>query len=200
MGSDGKVRHMRSLDEELVPLSQQEYREGQSIFIVEGKHEGLYASIVKLRNEQVLARLKDSEREVMLPKSSVIRGDDTQGIQEKIRQIKDREREIELARDYEKQQAKKRKATEIEGDSKSSSSKHSKTSSSSSSSGSAPQRTWLFPNLIVRIVSKTFRNGECYLQKAQIVDVLSPKTCSVKLVDNQRVGVLEGNSYLLRYC
>jgi len=94
IGSDGRIRHIKSINEELVPLSQQDFREGQQIFIMNGLFEGFFAAIKKvLSDSNFLVRVKETEKEITLNKENFIRGDDANAIQEKKRQIRDRESE-----------------------------------------------------------------------------------------------------------
>jgi len=71
------------------------------------------------------------------------------------------------------------------------------TNRSLSGTSSKKEKSWVFPNLVVRIISKTFRNGELYLQKARITDVISSSECSIKLLDNPKIGILELNTNML---
>lgn len=55
-----------------------------------------------------------------------------------------------------------------------------KESSSSSSSSSS----WLYPHLIVRIISKSFSNGKYYLRKGFVVDIIDKTKCTVKVLNS----------------
>jgi len=47
---------------------------------------------------------------------------------------------------------------------------------------------WVYPNLAVRIISKSFKHGQFYRKKATVVDVVSDDNCTLVLDD--------GNKYL----
>ena len=46
-------------------------------------------------------------------------------------------------------------------------------------------KNWLFPHLVVRIVSKSFQDGKLYLKKGTIVDVIAPGICIVKMHESR---------------
>jgi len=41
--------------------------------------------------------------------------------------------------------------------------------------------SWIFPNIVVRVVSKSFENGKYYLKKGVILDVTSQFECTLQL-------------------
>jgi G patch domain/KOW motif-containing protein len=209
VGPDGKVRHVRKLDEQLVSVAHQEFQPSQAVFIAEGLHAGLYATIVVVGDDKkdFVVRLRDSDRELSLPKSALLRTSEQAKIQERLREIHGSQQgsngngtatasssssfssSSSSQRDSE---SKKRKDDTAISDSSSSSKKLKSSSTTTTTSASSTQRPWLSPHLVVRVVSKTFRNGEFYLQKAQVVDVVSPTECTIRLLDKPKLGVLDG--------
>jgi len=178
-------------------LSQQEFRDGSEIFVIDGKYEGLFATIIKVLNDSLFSvRIGQNERETTLKKGQFVRADDSASIQEKKNELKNREsnngREKERDRERERDRDRDRDR-EYESASKKRKLDDSETKSSSSSR-SSNQRAWLFPNLIVRVVSKSFKNGQYFTKKAKIIDVLSPTECSIKPLDDPRSGILEGKN------
>jgi hypothetical protein len=60
---EGRIRQKKGLDEELVPLSKAVMREGSLVGIVSGKHDGLYARVVRMSlDDKVLVKLDSSEQ------------------------------------------------------------------------------------------------------------------------------------------
>jgi len=70
-------------------------------------------------------------------------------------------------------------------------SKSSSKSSSSSKTQSSSKQSWLFPQIVVRIISKSFSNGKYYLKKGVIDDVISPSKCAVQLLDTKQLVDVE---------
>jgi len=55
---------------------------------------------------------------------------------------------------------------------------------------------WLFPGLVVRVISKGFSNGKYYLKKGIVMDVFGRKECTIQLSENGKLievkqGMLE---------
>jgi len=59
--------------------------------------------------------------------------------------------------------------------------------SSSKTSSSNSKSSWLFPQIVVRIVSKSFSNGKYYLKKGVIDDVIGPTKCAVQLMESEKL-------------
>ncbi|KAJ3056214.1 hypothetical protein HK097_007697 [Rhizophlyctis rosea] len=67
-----------------------------------------------------------------------------------------------------------------------------KANGSSKSSGGGNRRSWLIPNIRLRIVSKSFKNGRYYNQKCIVQDVVAAGECIVKTEEGDLVeGVQE---------
>lgn len=176
-GPEGKSRNVKSLDEKLVKREVPGAREGKTMCVVEGRHRGLLGRVVKLvkqegRSERAQLELASSG-EVVTIRCSVLadlgtreadtaqgRGrtersrDDGDGVGQK------RHRSEQRGGDgvgEMKQQRKERKTEKEE------------------------PRAWLYSNIRVRIVSKSFQGGRLYLKKAVVADVLSPRECVLEL-------------------
>jgi G patch domain and KOW motifs-containing protein len=66
----------------------------------------------------------------------------------------------------------------------------------SHSQSSSERRTWMQPGIIVRVVSKSLRNGDLYCERVQIADVLSNDQCSIivksgKIIEGVRESMIE---------
>eukprot|EP01116_Phalansterium_solitarium_P017797 TRINITY_DN4479_c0_g1_i1.p1 TRINITY_DN4479_c0_g1~~TRINITY_DN4479_c0_g1_i1.p1 ORF type:complete len:595 (+),score=222.38 TRINITY_DN4479_c0_g1_i1:195-1979(+) len=73
LGPDGRVRHVRSIDEKLVPLSKRGIHEGSMVSIVGGRHEGLVGRVVRTDDAQDMftVRLEASDENVVVAKSDL---------------------------------------------------------------------------------------------------------------------------------
>lgn len=59
---DGIKRHVRSLDEKLVPLSKASgIYQGATVYIIKGKHDGLKGRILEMIDEELIIKLSSSE-------------------------------------------------------------------------------------------------------------------------------------------
>eukprot|EP01111_Echinosteliopsis_oligospora_P005872 TRINITY_DN1960_c1_g1_i1.p1 TRINITY_DN1960_c1_g1~~TRINITY_DN1960_c1_g1_i1.p1 ORF type:complete len:494 (-),score=189.56 TRINITY_DN1960_c1_g1_i1:75-1556(-) len=170
-GPDGKVRHIKSINEPLVPLVVG-LSSGQKVYIIKGKHEGMKGHIVLLkkqwqengggdgsRKDDVYIRLRPSE-EVVCVSSDFISNSPPPPTTSN--------RDIDMDK---------------------SASHHSKSSKKDSSSSSSSSSSWLRTNIRVRIVSKSYDDGKYYNKKGTIVDVTGDKICIVQLDDC--VGLLD---------
>ena len=183
-GPEGKSRNVKSLDEKLVAREAPGAREGKTMCVVEGRHRGLLGRVLKLvqqegRSERAQLELASSGEVVVIRCSELVdlgtreadaaRG---KGGKEKDRTSsrddgggggggKKRERESsepQRGGDGDMKQQKKERRTERE-----------------------EPKPWLYPNIRVRIVSKSFQGGRLYLKKAVVADVLSPRECVLEL-------------------
>jgi len=55
-----------------------------------------------------------------------------------------------------------------------------------SSSQSKPKNTWLYPNIRVRVVSKSYKSGKYYKKKGVVFDIARPGECTLRL-DNGKL-------------
>jgi len=164
-GADGATRHVKTIDEELVPISKTGLREGVLVSIISGRHDGLFATITKiLPGTKVLLRLESSEEEVMVDSADL--------------QLVDKGKlctnhpALHMVQDSNNtnQTKPQQKRKEIED-----------------KRLSNQQKTWLYPNIIVRIISKSLANGKYYLKKATVDDVISGTLCTVQLLETKRL-------------
>jgi len=163
-GPDGKVRHVRDLDEKLVPLKRG-LALGQLVAIVSGPHDGLYARIVSSRDDDIIVRLQASDEEVQVARSDVTIVDSSK--------LSENHPALKLMREEKKHRSEK--------------SKHSSKHSSSSRDKEDTPPCWLRPRILVRMISKSFGNGKYYNKKANIFDVVGHNQCTIQLEDGSLV-------------
>jgi len=174
-GPDGKVRHVKRISEKLVPLKRDLV--GRLAAIASGPHEGLYARVIQeLPNDEVAVRLLASDEDVVVAKSdlnlSIVESNITEG---------------HPAYKYISKEKEKSSSKSSSSSSSSSKSKSKSKSSKSKSKSSEDSPSWLFPNIMVRIVSKKLDGGKYYNKKGHIVDVVSRHKCIVQLADGSLV-------------
>lgn len=155
-GPDGKIKHIKRISEQLVPLSKSIV--GKLAAISSGPHEGLYARVVQeLAKDEVVVLLLASEEEVVVTKS-------------------------DLNLTVGEHLSENNPALKYINKTKHHSSKSKKDApKSSTSSDSRPSATWLCPHIVVRIISKKFEGGKYYNKKGHIVDVFGKNECTVQL-------------------
>jgi len=147
--ADGRVRHMRSIDDELVEAEDISIRTDAYVKITAGPHRGLLGRINKVIGQRVMVKLTLSSEVVKMHE------DDLKPIAKAAYN-----------------QGRK------EGPSNGSGSSGKKSSSSSLSSSKREERPWLCESIQVRIISSKYKSGKYYNKKVNIVDVTDPKTCS----------------------
>ena len=167
----GRKRHVRTLDEELVDAAPASAAPGVHCRVSGGPHDGMLAVVGSVSGSDSIVRLDLNEQDVKVALRRLVLLS---------------EHEYNKARDAER--AKRRRTEESGGgadeaaDGGPSSSRQRGSSSSSSSS-----RGWLVDGILVRIVSKSFRDGQFYMKKGVVVDMPEPRRCTLRLVDDGRV-------------
>ena len=170
-GPEGKSRNVKSLDEKLVKREDPGPREGKMMCVVEGRHRGLECRVLTLtksegRSERAQVELKTSGEVVTVRTSEL--ADFGSGPADRAMGIgrggggggdtggKKRERTGGGGGDEKKEKRKREEPP-----------------------------PWLYPAIRVRIVSKSFQSGRLYLKKAVVVDVVSPRECTLELENGE---------------
>ena len=170
------MRNVKSIDEKLVKKEELGVKEGKRMYVAKGKHEGLTGRVLKIQKADGKAQFElDSSGEVITLRCSEL---------------------DEMANAPAPQGDKKRKSSEDAGNKKSKKPREEE-ESEDEDDDDAP---WLYPSIRVRIISKSFSGGIYYLKKGTIVDIPTPKECTVQIDgDNGRASSLISNvrqSYL----
>jgi len=155
--ADGHQRNYRNLDEKLVPYKPNILAPGASVAIISGLHDGLTGIVKLMDSENAIVVLPNDEHiEVSVSDLSLM------NMQNAIEPIDNK---------------KKRK----ENPSNENSSEDRKMSKSEQPK--IAKSSWLRPHIIVRIISKTLKDGMYYNKKARVLDVASSGVCQVELLD-----------------
>eukprot|EP00794_Sanderia_malayensis_P006341 gene6341-7067_t len=166
----GKVRHFKGISES-VYKHPQGYVPGAFCLIERGAHEGIYGKIIAVDedNARVTVKLTLGQQQATISQYyiTLVSEDEYQTSASGKRKIESTDRSIE---------AKRKKNGEE--DSKASISR--KTASRNTPS-------WLFPNIRVRVISKSFRKGRFYYKKIDIVDIVSKEYCVCKTEDGKLI-------------
>ena len=170
------MRNVKSIDEKLVKKEELGVKEGKRMYVAKGKHEGLSGRVLKIQKADGKAQFElDSSGEVITLRCSEL---------------------DEMANAPAPHGDKKRKSSEDTGNKKSKKPREEE-ESEDEDDDDAP---WLYPSIRVRIISKSFLGGIYYLKKGTIVDIPTPKECTVQIDgDNGRASSLISNvrqSYL----
>ena len=170
------MRNVKSIDEKLVKKEELGVKEGKRMYVAKGKHEGLTGRVLKIQKADGKAQFElDSSGEVITLRCSEL---------------------DEMANAPAPHGDKKRKSSEDTGNKKSKKPREEE-ESEDEDDDDAP---WLYPSIRVRIISKSFSGGIYYLKKGTIVDIPTPKECTVQIDgDNGRASSLISNvrqSYL----
>lgn len=152
-GPDGRVRHIREIDEELVEV-REPFAPGTPCRIIGGAHEGLPATVLRRRPDGLLLVTLPSEAQVAVPQAHL--------------------REEAPSSAPTSGGTKRPPAPR----SRSPSPKRARRDPPSAPPTRLP--TWLRPDVRVKIVSKSVREGRLYGATAWVLDVLPGGRCSVR--------------------
>jgi len=174
---DGKVRHWKTLDEELKPVKEP-FSEGSRVLIKGGPHSGLKATVSLKQGTNAIVILPSDERVVVgLSNLSQIDGySDTP--QTSSRSSSKHHKNSKTKKTSDKRKSKKNKKRKLSP----SPSPHKKLSSTASG--------WITPDIRVKICTKSLAEGRYYCKYAWIIDIL-PGNCCVVRVENEG-DILEG--------
>jgi len=184
----GNIKSIRRAGEELTALSKVGLHEGSLVVIVQGPHDGLYARVSKMLSStnELIVRLESSDEEVKVEKDDVTLVDE--------KRLKDNHPALIFMEEYEKkikeENSKKEKPQGDKSDNKEDRDvKKSKTLDKKDAlkSSSSTSSSWMFPHLVVRVVSKSYEGGKYYLKKGTIVDVIDTERCTVQLQDVKKL-------------
>jgi len=176
----GNLKSIRRNGEELTPISKVGLHEGSLVGIIQGPHDGLYARVLKIFSSgEVIVRLQSSDEQVQITKEDITLVDEKKLNSSHPARIFIEEYEKRLEKEKQEQKYKnldEKKDTNEKKDKK-----------ESLKSSSKMEKRWIFPNLVVRIISKSFQNGKYYLKKGTILDVVDSETCTLQLQENQKM-------------
>ena len=182
-GPDGKARHMRDFDEELVERETVEIRAGARVVLTGGSYKGKLGTIESIKREKINVKLQLGSNVIAVREEYVKplaraeyakltrqTGTASEGSSDHRRDERsddrDRSRKRKMDSDRERDRDRDR-----DGDG--GSSKH-----RSDRSGSSGQRSWLAPNIRVRVVNDRYKKGKYYNNKVRLVDVTRPGLCN----------------------
>lgn len=159
--ADGHQRHYRTLDEKLVPLAATTVREGAAVAVTGGPHQGVLGRVARLQAERAVVRLANGEEVEVQPAHLVLAAHYTPPAAPAAGQ------------------AAKRKADEADGGAAA--------APRGGATAGAGASGWVRPGLLVRIVSKSLKEGRYYQKKARVVDVPTLGECALRLADDGKL-------------
>ena len=211
LGSDGRVKHHKGLDEKVEMASNTcLVKAGSYVRINEGAHEGLLGKIRELDSEgsHVTVSLSLGETSVCLPINGVVLLDtatmqplDPSRHQKPRARKEDKKYGLILKGTQELSSSITPSADAPKGESNTDSvcrgNKDSKKTVFRSKTQLVPsRRAWIRSDLKVRLISKSYRKGRYYNSKVNILDVVSPGVCMCQtdqglLLEEVREDMLE---------
>lgn len=180
LDANGNIKNVRGLDDKLVERNSLGAKPGKTMRIVEGRHSGLSCVVLALephiegRCDRATVRLLPSET------TATVRCKEL----------------AEQGSNISKDKANSRKRTQAQSDSDVSEthrvSDHSKRKRTAPSDeedvpASAPsEKPWLAHHIMVKVVDKHLQGGKLYLKKAEVIEVLRPKVCTLYSRDTRK--------------
>ncbi|KAK3737752.1 hypothetical protein QZH41_017215, partial [Actinostola sp. cb2023] len=197
---DGRVRHVKGVGEIVIVEEPLDFRPGVGAVIEKGPHQDLFLQIISVDvdNSRVTIRLHISGENTTIHQFHVRLVDE-----EEYKDLSSDKRK-DNQKDSDHRSGKRRKDYSIDDDYSQSKHKddrsqtkhHKSHHTGSTSNGDAPKepKTWLYPQIRVRIISKDYKKGRYYNTKVRMVCVLDVTSKSGCVCETQDGRVLEGVS------
>jgi G patch domain/KOW motif-containing protein len=207
--ADGKVRHYRTLDEQL-KVARKPFYDGAPVFIIGGAHAGMKGRVLRSTSD-------GTARSVVLPNEEVVRiglhemeqADDPDVLRRRAAEAKERDAKRQTDKEEERRRRERKdqdrddedrdkykKRDRVDEVKESDSRKKVKSMSvegvaeKGSSGGTQASSAWIRTNIRVKIVSKDFQGGKYYCKAGWVVDVLAQGRCAIMLDDTR--ALVEG--------
>lgn len=162
----GNVKHTKTLDEKLVSRDKLGMYVGKAVVIQHGPHEGLLGKVVGI----------DGKHDSTVAKVVLELSGETVEVNSQL-----------LGSPYERSETSSlpTKRSNQKGET-TAQHKMPKLESQDPKRQGRRTRGWLFPNIRVRIIDKTFHGGKFYLKKGYVLDVITPTSCDLVLDEGSR--------------
>lgn len=202
---DGRTRHVKSIDDQLVEHKAKEISYNSNVYIVGGDHSGMSGRVISMSKKPILVVLLDkSDVEVLVHESHLSLEEpenhhhhhhshhsshhDRKSDDHKHSKHKSRSRSRSRDRDYKHHSHSSSSHKRKDYDDHPDANPPKKAKHSESSSSRKPINVWVRNDIRVRIVSKSIKDGKFYCKKARVLDVVSGSLCSVA-VEPERLVV-----------
>lgn len=198
---DGRQRHVRDLDQKLVPYRPEGIYPGNLAGVVSGQHEGMFARVVQLGAGGKVRIRFGSEEEVTVDRTDLVplhstqlkKGHPALNIREGLGQ----EQMEEEAEEGEGEGSQQEADSTANGDAnhKTQEGTKEKHKQCKGKREEKKEPVWLRPGITVRIVSKSL-GEKFYRKKVKVVDVVAGDTCTLmlesgKMIENVRQRQVE---------
>ncbi|GMH34526.1 hypothetical protein BSKO_02360 [Bryopsis sp. KO-2023] len=171
--ADGRVRHVKTIDEKMVPRASLGARVGKKMHVSRGTHAGFDCEVLVMHSPEKGRSERASVRLLVNDEVLSVRVSDL----------------IELSQKKPSKKQRKSEGIEDNKESRSSSSKKKRQGNGKSSSDVQPPEgpSWMFSGIRVRVIDKKMNKGRYYLKKGMVDDVLSPGVANVSMEDSKEV-------------
>lgn len=180
LDANGNIKNVRGLDDKLVERNSLGAKPGKSMQIVEGRHSGLSCIVLALephiegRSDRATVRLLPSETTATVRCKELAE----QGTGKSKAKTNDKKRthaqsDSDLSETHRVSDGSKR--------SRANPSDEEEVPASASS-----EKPWLAHHIMVKVVDKQLQGGKLYLKKAEVIEVLQPKVCTLYSRDTRK--------------
>ncbi|KAL3161713.1 hypothetical protein ABBQ38_008811 [Trebouxia sp. C0009 RCD-2024] len=180
LDANGNIKNVRGLDEKLVERNSLGAKPGRMMRIVEGRHSGLSCMVLALephiegRSDRATVRLLPSETTATVRcKELAEKGSSSSKETTTSRKRTQAQSDSDLSETHRVSDPSKRKRT-------SPSDEENVLASASS------EKPWLAHHIMVKVVDKHLQGGKLYLKKAEVIEVLQPKVCTLYSRDTRK--------------
>lgn len=178
LDANGNIKNVRGLDEKLVERNSLGAKPGKTMRIVEGRHSGLSCMVLALephiegRSDRATVRLLPSETTATVRcKELAEQGSGKDKTNSRKRTQAQSDSDLSETHRVSDPSKRKRLAPSDEED----------VLASASS-----EKPWLAHHIMVKVVDKQLQGGKLYLKKAEVIEVLQPKVCTLYSRDTRR--------------
>ena len=189
LDANGNIQNVRGLDDKLVSRSSLGPKPGKSMRIVDGRHSGLSCVVLALephiegRSDRATVRLLPSETTTSvrckeLAEQGTQQSNEHQKASKDSRHHKKRSQaqsDSDLSETHQiSDSIKKRRLDPIEEEDE------------PEPASNSSEKPWLVHHIMVKVVDKHLQGGKLYLKKAEVIEVLQPKLCTLYSRDTRK--------------
>lgn len=188
LDANGNIQNVRGLDDKLVERNSLGAKPGKTMRILEGRHSGLGCVVLALephiegRSDRATVRLLPSETTATVrckelaeqgsaPSKKQGKSAGSHGSQHKKRSQAQSDSDLSETRRISDSSKKQRTHPSDEEDMPASASS---------------EKPWLAAHIMVKVVDKHLQGGKLYLKKAEIIEILQPKVCTLYSRDTRK--------------
>ena len=180
LDANGNIKNVRNLDDKLVERNSLGVKPGKTMRIVEGRHSGLPCVVLALephiegRSDRATVRLLPSETTATVRcKEMAEQGSSINNSKTNSKKRTQPQSDSDLSETHRVSEHSKRKRTAPFDE-------------DDVPASASSEKPWLAHHIMVKVVDKHLHDGKLYLKKAEVIEVLQPKVCTLYSRDTRK--------------